>query len=127
MNYYLLLYIYTYRWCPSGHGSVYESLHHTGMLDRLINDGKKYIFISNIDNLGATVDLNIINMLANPQNGRQAPEFVMEVTDKTAADVKVTSLCFLHLSLPCSGGHIVIQRLKTFLSGSFQQNVRGDF
>ena len=84
------------------------------MLDRLINDGKKYIFISNIDNLGATVDLNIINMLANPQNGRQAPEFVMEVTDKTAADVKVTSLCFLHHSLPCSGGSYCYSTFENF-------------
>ena len=59
------------------------------MLDKLLTKGKKYIFISNIDNLGATVDLNIVNLLSNPANGRPAPEFVMEVTDKTAADVKV--------------------------------------
>ena len=45
--------------------------------------GKKYCFVSNIDNLGATVDLNILNMVI-----QQNKEFVMEVTDKTRADVK---------------------------------------
>lgn len=40
-----------------------------------------------MDNLGATVDLNILNLLLNPASGRKA-EFVMEVTDKTKADVK---------------------------------------
>ena len=49
----------------------------------MLEDGKEYCFISNIDNLGATVDLNILNMVIS--NNR---EFVMEVTDKTRADVK---------------------------------------
>ena len=41
--------------------------------------------MSNIDNLGATVDLNILtNLVSNPET-----EFCMEVTDKTRADVKV--------------------------------------
>ncbi|XP_067942276.1 UTP--glucose-1-phosphate uridylyltransferase-like [Watersipora subatra] len=75
-------------WCPSGHGSVYESLYYSGMLKKLLDAGKKYIFISNIDNLGATVDLSIINLMSNPPSGQSPPEFVMEVTDKTAADVK---------------------------------------
>lgn len=50
--------------------------------------GREYCFISNIDNLGATVDLNILNLLLNPTD--KSPEFVMEVTDKTKADVKVS-------------------------------------
>ena len=32
---------------------------------------------------------DILNSLLNPGNGQIAPEFVMEVTDKTRADVKV--------------------------------------
>ena len=59
------------------------------MLDKLLSAGKRYIFVSNIDNLGATIDLNIANLMSSPENGRPAPEFVMEMTDKTAADVKV--------------------------------------
>ncbi|XP_055878408.1 UTP--glucose-1-phosphate uridylyltransferase-like isoform X2 [Biomphalaria glabrata] len=74
-------------WYPPGHGDVYNSLYNSGLLEKFIKDGKKFIFISNIDNMGATVDLNILNFLVNsPQS--EAPEFVMEVTDKTRADVK---------------------------------------
>lgn len=43
------------------------------------------MFLSNIDNLGATVDLNILNYI---HSDPKRPEFVMEVTDKTRADVK---------------------------------------
>ena len=59
------------------------------------SQGKEYCFISNIDNLGATVDFRILNMLLNPScdaNGlsdNTCKEFLMEVTDKTTADVKV--------------------------------------
>jgi hypothetical protein len=42
---------------PPGHGDVYESLYRTGVLDALLRQGKEYVFISNVDNLGATVDL----------------------------------------------------------------------
>ena len=50
--------------------------------------GKEFIFISNIDNLGATVDLSILNFLLHPPKGSPTCEFVMEVTDKTRSDVK---------------------------------------
>uniref|UniRef100_A0A9J8DF64 UTP--glucose-1-phosphate uridylyltransferase n=1 Tax=Cyprinus carpio carpio TaxID=630221 RepID=A0A9J8DF64_CYPCA len=46
-----------------------------------------YIFVSNIDNLGATVDLHILNHLMSQPSDKRC-EFVMEVTDKTRADVK---------------------------------------
>ena len=48
--------------------------------------GKEWVFISNIDNLGAVVDPAILNFLLQPNNDC---EYVMEVTDKTRADVKV--------------------------------------
>ena len=70
-------------WYPPGHGDFYRSFRNSGLLDKYISQGKKYCFISNIDNLGATVDLNILNMVT-----ASSREFVMEVTDKTRADVK---------------------------------------
>merc|ERR1719225_307893 len=70
-------------WYPPGHGDFYRSFSNSGLLDKFISQGKKYCFVSNIDNLGATVDLNILNMVIS-----QSREFVMEVTDKTRADVK---------------------------------------
>jgi UTP--glucose-1-phosphate uridylyltransferase len=47
-------------WYPPGHGDVYESFFNSGLLAKFIEQGKKYVFISNIDNLGATVDLGIL-------------------------------------------------------------------
>jgi UTP--glucose-1-phosphate uridylyltransferase len=44
-------------WYPPGHGDIYESFYNSGLLDQFIEQGKEYMFLSNIDNLGATVDL----------------------------------------------------------------------
>ncbi|KAG7155445.1 UTP--glucose-1-phosphate uridylyltransferase-like 2 [Homarus americanus] len=59
----------------------------SGLLDNFINEGKEYVFVSNIDNLGATVDLNILNFLLGGHHPAQC-QFLMEVTNKTRADVK---------------------------------------
>lgn len=71
------------HWYPPGHGDLYESLVHTGVLDRLLAEGKEYLFISNSDNLGAVVDQRILQHMIDSD-----AEFLMEVTDKTKADVK---------------------------------------
>ena len=55
----------------------------SGLLDKLLAANKEYIFISNVDNLGAVVDLNIMQTMIDNQ-----AEYVMEVTDKTKADIK---------------------------------------
>lgn len=76
-------------WYPPGHGDFYESFQNSGLLRQFIEEGRQYLFLSNIDNLGATVDLNILNMLLGDKSNVDKPiEFVMEVTDKTRADVK---------------------------------------
>lgn len=75
-------------WYPPGHGDVYQSIQRSGLLDRFISEGKEIIFISNIDNLGATVDLKLLNFLLNPKPATELCEYAMEVTDKTRADVK---------------------------------------
>lgn len=40
-------------WYPPGHGDLYTSLHQSGVLDRLLAEGKEYLFVSDSDNLGA--------------------------------------------------------------------------
>ncbi|XP_014669123.1 PREDICTED: UTP--glucose-1-phosphate uridylyltransferase-like [Priapulus caudatus] len=80
-------------WYPPGHGDFYESFVLSGLLDQFIEQGKTYCFVSNIDNLGATVDLNILNLLVGNEQ-QESPEYVMEVTDKTRADVKGGTLCW---------------------------------
>ncbi|KAM9362629.1 UTP--glucose-1-phosphate uridylyltransferase-like isoform 1-T1 [Symphorus nematophorus] len=74
-------------WYPPGHGDIYASFANCGLLDKLIAEGKEYIFVSNIDNLGATVDLFILHHLMSQPADKRC-EFIMEVTDKTRADVK---------------------------------------
>ncbi|KZS98186.1 UTP-glucose-1-phosphate uridylyltransferase [Sistotremastrum niveocremeum HHB9708] len=71
------------NWYPPGHGDLYTALSQTGVLDQLLAEGKEYLFVSNSDNLGAVVDQSILQYMAESQS-----EFVMEVTDKTKADVK---------------------------------------
>uniref|UniRef100_A0A7N0UWV3 UTP--glucose-1-phosphate uridylyltransferase n=1 Tax=Kalanchoe fedtschenkoi TaxID=63787 RepID=A0A7N0UWV3_KALFE len=70
-------------WYPPGHGDVFPSLNNSGKLDALLSQGKEYVFIANSDNLGAIVDLKILNHLIQNKN-----EYCMEVTPKTLADVK---------------------------------------
>jgi UDP-N-acetylglucosamine pyrophosphorylase len=71
------------EWCPPGHGDLYPSLLGFGLLQKLLNEGKKHLFVSNADNLGATLDLRILNYFAESD----AP-FLMEVTRRTGADRK---------------------------------------
>lgn len=76
-------------WYPPGHGDFYESFQNSGLLQQFIKEGREYLFLSNIDNLGATIDLGILNRLVGKTPGDDVcHEFVMEVTDKTRADVK---------------------------------------
>ena len=75
-------------WYPPGHGDIYASFHNSGLLDTLLAQGKEYVFVSNIDNLGATVDLSILHHLMSQPASRRC-EFIMEVTNKTRSDVKV--------------------------------------
>jgi len=71
------------EWYPPGHGDVFKSFFKSGLLQQMIAEGREYVFLSNVDNLGATVDFNILNHLVENN-----VEFAMEVTDKTRADVK---------------------------------------
>ena len=79
----LSLPVMNYRWYPPGHGDFYQAFYNSGLLEDLINQNRKYVFMSNIDNLGATVDLSILKEIIT-----ESTEFIMEVTDKTRADVK---------------------------------------
>ena len=71
------------EWCPPGHGDLYVSVGTSGMLDRLLAHGYRYAFVSNADNLGAVLDVEILGWMA-----ANAIPFVMEVTDRSEADRK---------------------------------------
>ena len=70
-------------WYPPGHGDVFESLYNSGILEKLIERGVEILFLSNVDNLGAVVDLRILQHMVETK-----AEYIMELTDKTKADVK---------------------------------------
>jgi UTP--glucose-1-phosphate uridylyltransferase len=72
-----------HEWCPPGHGDIYAALLTSGMLDALLARGYEYAFVSNADNLGAVLELEILGWCA----AERVP-FVMEVTERTAADRK---------------------------------------
>jgi UTP--glucose-1-phosphate uridylyltransferase len=72
------------QWCPPGHGDLYPSLLGNGnLLQRLLDDGVQYLFVSNADNLGATVDLRLLRHFAN-----EDLPFLMEVAQRTESDRK---------------------------------------
>lgn len=66
------------EWNPPGHGDLYAALDTSGMLERLLDAGKRYAFISNIDNLAAVLDPALLGYFAN----RDLP-FMMEVVRRT--------------------------------------------
>jgi UTP--glucose-1-phosphate uridylyltransferase len=71
------------EWTPPGHGDIYTSLAGSGMLERLLDAGYEYAFMSNSDNLGAVVEPRVLAWFA----GEELP-FVMEVCPRTEADKK---------------------------------------
>ena len=71
------------EWNPPGHGDVYAALYASGMLQALLDDGVRYGFICNSDNLGAGIDEALLGYFAE----RRLP-FMMEVAEKTPADIK---------------------------------------
>jgi len=89
----------SHEWCPPGHGDLYPAMLGSGTLDRLLEKGFKYMFVSNSDNLGATMDLKILTYFV--ESG--AP-FLMEVADRTEADKKGG-----HLAEQKSGGGLLLR------------------
>ncbi|KAH7728188.1 UDP-glucose pyrophosphorylase 2 [Aphelenchoides avenae] len=87
-------------WYPPGHGNIFQSLAHSGILEDLLSQGRDICFVSNIDNTGACTDLRIAKAMAS---GRA--DYIMEVTNKTEADKKGGSLIeidghIMHLEIP---------------------------
>jgi len=78
------------EWCPPGHGDIYACLVGSGWLDRLLSGGVRYAFVSNSDNLGATLDPAILAWFAD-----SGMPFAMEVTRRTESDKK--------------GGHLAVR------------------
>lgn len=79
------------EWAPPGHGDLYVALQTSGILDALLGAGIRWAFVSNADNLGATLDPRILAWMA----AEEIP-FLMEVADRTEADRKGGHLAQRH-------------------------------
>ena len=89
------------EWCPPGHGDIYPSIVVSGLLDRLLDCGLCYLFVSNADNLGASVDLSLLEYFA----GSDA-DFMMETARRTAVDRKGG-----HLARRKADGRLILREL----------------
>ena len=88
-----------HEWCPPGHGDLYPAILGSGMLRKLLAEGYLYLFVSNSDNLGATLDPALLRWFAASDKA-----FVMEVTARTAADRKGG-----HLARRASDGRLLLR------------------
>jgi UTP--glucose-1-phosphate uridylyltransferase len=71
------------EWNPPGHGDVFTALNTSGMLKQLLKNGIRYAFIHNLDNLGARLEESLLGYFAE-----HGFSFMMEVAEKTPADIK---------------------------------------
>lgn len=87
------------EWCPPGHGDLYAALIGSGRLSALMDGGYKYMFVSNSDNLGATLDLKILTHFATTN-----ASFMMECCERTENDKKGG-----HLAIRTSDKHLILR------------------
>lgn len=71
------------EWCPPGHGDLYTALQSTGLLEKLVEAGYRYVFVSNSDNLGATADPRVAGWFA-----KSGAPFAIEAVRRTPSDRK---------------------------------------
>lgn len=77
------------EWCPPGHGDLYTALYGSGRLAELLAAGVKYMFVSNSDNLGATLDADLLAYFAS-----SGSPFMMECAARSEADKKGGHLAY---------------------------------
>ena len=99
------------EWCPPGHGDIYASLLGTGVLDELVDSGVKYAFISNSDNLGATLDFKLLNEFI-----KSGSSFMMEVTRRTDVDRKGG-----HLAKSKKNGNLLLREIAQCPQGDLEE------
>lgn len=87
------------NWNPPGHGDIYAALLATGLAEKLLAMGKRYAFVANADNLGATVEPSILGYFVS-----SGAPFLMETAERTKADAKGG-----HLARRKSTGRLVLR------------------
>lgn len=98
------------EWCPPGHGDLYPALVGSGWLDHLLDEGVRYAFVSNSDNLGAILDPVILRHFAD-----SGVPFLMECTRRTAADRKGG-----HLAVRKADGRLLLREVAQCADGDLE-------
>lgn len=68
-----------------GHGDLVDAIRRSGLLSEFRKSGGKYVWIANLDNLGATVDPALLGAFIDATVEKDA-ELLVEVVDKVAGD-----------------------------------------
>ena len=89
------------EWNPPGHGDIYTALVTSGALKGFLERGIRYAFVSNSDNLGATLDEGLLGHFA----AEEYP-FMMEVAERTPSDQKGG-----HLARRRQDGRLVLREI----------------
>lgn len=87
------------EWCPPGHGDLYTALGASGVLADLLDEGFRYAFVSNVDNVGGCPDPGMLGHFI-----RSGAPFLMEVVRRTEEDWKGG-----HLARRRSDGRLVLR------------------
>ncbi len=90
-----------HEWCPPGHGDLYPALVTSGLLESLLASGRDLAFVSNSDNLGATLDPAILGWVAE-----EKVPFALEVADRTEVDKKGG-----HLARRRADGRVILREV----------------
>lgn len=64
-----------------GHGDLPDALRRSGLLSDFVARGGKYVWIANLDNLGASIDAAILGLFVD-----RGADVMVEVADKVAGD-----------------------------------------
>jgi UTP--glucose-1-phosphate uridylyltransferase len=106
------------NWAPPGHGDLYAALQTSEMLPALRERGIRYLFVSNSDNLGATLDEGILGYFA-----KSGIPFLMEAADRTEAERRRTMRRFRMSSATASSTPTTYGSTSRLCSGIWTSRV----
>ncbi len=86
-------------WCPPGHADLFGVLYSSGLLQQLLAQGYRFLFVANADNLGAIPEPRIAGWMSD-----NAIPFLLESVRRTPSDRKGG-----HLARRRADGRIILR------------------
>jgi len=72
------------EWYPPGSGDIYESFYNSGLMEKFINEGKEFAFLSNVENFGGNLGkrhMKLLNLICTSDY-----DFLTEVAERLITD-----------------------------------------